>query len=232
MSTQPTDSPEATAASRFTRNTADHQMTVLHDDGLYRHLRFMNPKSSEYWFDLVTWPGRLAICGDIGEDYVFSRLPDMFEFFRGDGINPHYWAEKLGGGRHSVQEYSESLLRQLVVEHFVGDAQWNGVPPGTGKALRTWVLNEDLSDEDHARSVLEDFAYQGYAFRDVWEWNFHDYEPSFLWACHAIVWGIGQYDRYRAGQLAEQRHQFLDPAEPPLCIRPAVATPTALAVTA
>ena len=31
-------------AERFKRETAGHQMTVLHDDGLYRHLRFMNPE--------------------------------------------------------------------------------------------------------------------------------------------------------------------------------------------
>ncbi|HCA85495.1 MAG TPA: hypothetical protein DEQ61_08380 [Streptomyces sp.] len=191
-------------AKRFQRDTAGHQMTVLHDDGLYRHLRFTSPKSSEYWFDLVTWPGRLAMCGDVGEDYVFTRLPDMFEFFRGKSINPHYWAEKLGGGRRSVKEYSEDLFRQLVVERFVEDARWNGVPPGTGKALRTWVLNEDLSDEHEARNVLEDFAHRGYEFSDVWEWDFHDYEQQFLWACNAIVWGIAQYDAQKAADSASE----------------------------
>lgn len=187
-------------AARFARETSAHRMTVLHDQGLYRHLRFRSANTSEYWFDLVTWPGRLAMCGDVGDDYVFSRLPDMFEFFRADrrwGINPHYWAEKLGGGRRSVKEYSEQLLRQRVIEQFVEDAKWGGVPAGTGKALRTWVLNEDLSDEHEARNVLEDFAFQGYEFKDVWEWDFRDYDHSFLWACHAIVWGIARYDRVR-----------------------------------
>lgn len=188
------------SAARFAEDTRDHVMTVLHDDGLYRHLRFTKNRDGygEYWFDLITWPGRLAMCGDVGDDYVFSRLPDMFEFFRDDrrwGINPHYWAEKLGGGRRSVKAYSEELLRQRVVEQFVEDARYSGVPAGTGKQLRTWVLNEDLSDEHAARNVLEDFAYLGYEFKDVWEWDFHDYDHSFLWACHAIVWGIGRYDK-------------------------------------
>lgn len=188
-------------AERFARDTAKHELTVLHDDGLYRHLRFSsNPRGyGEYWFDLVTWPGRLAMCGDVGDGYVFTRLPDMFQFFRADrrwGINPHYWAEKLGGGRQSVKQYSEELLRQRVVEQFVEDARWNGgVPPGTGRELRTWVLDEDLSDEHQARKVLEAFAYEGYDFSDVWEWDFHDYDSSFLWACHAIIWGIGRYDK-------------------------------------
>ncbi|MCZ1006384.1 hypothetical protein [Streptomyces lydicus] len=200
------DEREQDVAARFRKDTARHQMTILHDDGLYRHLRFTsNPHGyGEYWFDLITWPGRLAMCGDIGEDYVFSRTADMFEFFRTDrrwGINPHYWAEKLGGGRRSVKEYSEDLLRQLVVERFVSDARFEGVPAGTGKALRTWVLDEDLSDEHLARNVLESFAYQGYEFADdVWEWDFHDYTSSFLWACHAIAWGIGQYDVVKAAK--------------------------------
>lgn len=32
-------------AARFARDTAQHEMTVLHDDGLYRHLRFQRT----YW---------------------------------------------------------------------------------------------------------------------------------------------------------------------------------------
>jgi hypothetical protein len=193
-----TDYPEI--AARFARDTAKHEMTVLHDDGLYRHLRFMNPKSSEYWFEIVTWPGSLAMRGDVGDGYVFTRLSDMFEFFRADrrwGINPHYWAEKLGGGRRSVKAYSEALLRQRVVEQFVNDARWGGVPAGTGKAIRTWVLNEDLGDEHQARNILQDFAHLGYEFSDVWEWDFHDYDDSFLWCCFAIQWGIAQYDAAR-----------------------------------
>lgn len=194
-------------AARFARDTAGHQMTVLRDDGLYRHMKFRNPKTSEYWFEIVTWPGSLAYRGDVGEGYIFTRELDMLPFFRGRNrrpgdINPHYWAEKLGGGRRSVKEYSEKLLRQIVVERFVEDARWNGVPPGTGKALRTWVLNEDLSDEHRARAVLEEFAHKGYEFSDVWEWDFHDYRSDFLWVCHAIVDGIRRYDAARTEAAA------------------------------
>ncbi|MFF5977147.1 hypothetical protein ACFY7C_37245 [Streptomyces sp. NPDC012769] len=188
---------EAEVEERFRKDTAGHELRILHDDGLYRHLLLRNLRGSEYWYELITWPGSLAIRGDVGDGYTFTRLTDMFEFFRSErgGINPHYWAEKLGGGRRSVKEYSEDLFRQRVVEQFVSDARWEGVPPGTGKALRTWVLDEDLSDERQARNVLEDFAHEGYEFSDTWEWDFHDYDPAFLWCCHAIVAGIAQYDR-------------------------------------
>jgi hypothetical protein len=32
-------------AERFTRETAGHTMTIAHDDGLYRHLRFRGERS-------------------------------------------------------------------------------------------------------------------------------------------------------------------------------------------
>lgn len=69
---------------RFLQDVADHKMTVVMDNGVYRHLRFANSDSKlafNQWFDIVTWPGFLAYSGDMG-CFVFSRLKDMFEFFR------------------------------------------------------------------------------------------------------------------------------------------------------
>lgn len=56
-----------------------------------------------YW-DIITWPGSLAIRGDVADGYIFTRDPDMLEFFslrpdryRDDApkIDMHYWAQKL-----------------------------------------------------------------------------------------------------------------------------------------
>ena len=94
-------------AARFTRDTANHTMIVLHDDGLYRHLRFQDTtwrppltkplKSSFYWFDLITAPGTMIFEGD-GESYVFRREEDMIGFFRSSAYkgrpNLHYWQER------------------------------------------------------------------------------------------------------------------------------------------
>lgn len=233
-------------AERFAADTAKHTMTVLHDEGLYRHLRFRAPEHSAYWFDLITWPGVLAIRGDIGESYVFQRLDDMFEFFRGKRINPHYWSEKLDGGRYSAKQYSESKFRQLVVEYFVDAVRDRIAPPGLGKAVREEILNSgDLYDEGLARQALDAFEFgttfqasctcgasaqfvddveasgwrwqhikgagphlsqveriPGFTFEDTWDWDLHDYHWCFLWACHAIVWGIAQYDTVRKAVAA------------------------------
>lgn len=107
--------PESQA--RFENDTAGHVMTVLHDDGLYRHVRFKNPEQGMYWFDLITWPGRLTIDGDMGT-FTFARVEDMFTFFGGRDINPGYWSEKNRNARDgNVKEFSEDLFRQIVNEH-------------------------------------------------------------------------------------------------------------------
>lgn len=189
-------------AKRFKEDAARHRMLVLHEDDLYRHLRFTsNPRGyGEYWFDLITWPGCLTVRGDYGNAYTFSRERDMLPFFRSrrGGINPHYWAQKLDGGTQSVKTYSEDLFRQLVVEHFVDSVRWSDAPRGLGKAIRSDILDQDLYDEGEARDLLESFEFKGFQFHDVWEWSFGDWDRDFLWACNAIVWGIARYDRVRS----------------------------------
>lgn len=106
-------------AERFRRDTAKHELTILHADGLYRHLRFQQPGSSQHWFDIVTWPGSLAIKGDMGS-YTFSRDRDMLDFFRRSAWagqpNLQYWEEKLDAAdaRSGVRKFSEPLLRQHI----------------------------------------------------------------------------------------------------------------------
>lgn len=198
-------SPEAEVADRFKRDTANHVMTVLHEDGVYRHLRFRSPRTSEFWFDLITWPGCLTIRGDYGDAYTFDREYDMFPWFRSDrrwGINPHYWSQKLDGGRRSVQEYSEAAFRQIVGELFVSAVRFDDAPRGFGKAVRAEILDQDLSNEGEARKLLESFEFKGFDFGETWEYSFQDFEWSFLWACHAIVWGIERYDKVRSYGLS------------------------------
>jgi hypothetical protein len=203
------------AGERFARDTADHALTVLHDDGLYRHLRFKKPESSFYWFDLVTWPGVLAINGDMGT-FTFSRTTDMFEFFRRapgwniGTINPQYWAEKIQGGT-PTSEYSEDLFRSAVTED-VANAIAGGVPAGLARAVREEVLDEYYtSTESEAMRAVDEFEfeypdgllpngstkYSRWRFVDTYEWNLHTWSHQYLWCCHAIQWGIEQCDKAR-----------------------------------
>jgi hypothetical protein len=219
-------------AARFERDTAGHGMTVLHDDGLYRHLRFQNPGRSAYWFDLVTWPGFLAFAGDM-DGYVFTRVEDMFTFFRGHNINPDYWAEKVVDGRDRLKRYEQDLLDQqvkealaeydtaypdLVVAFEGAKVVYDGLPQSKRYPFSVKGMREPFEPRPPAevRELVADFERDGETSHeagarrmlgelesarvvlDTWEWDLRDWDWQFLWACHAIVRGIAEYDAHRA----------------------------------
>lgn len=190
-------------------STTKHQMTVLRDEGLYRHVRFQEPGTSIWHFDLVTWPGHLVITGDL-QDFHFARISDMFEFFRGPvgHINPGYWAEKLRGPV-STKSFSADRFKRLVFEHFRYRCEHSEAPNAPlWRAIREDVLADvEIFDDGEAHRRLQEFRYYAepaaawrrhradFEFTDSWEWDLREYDFHFLVSLHAIVWGINQYDR-------------------------------------
>lgn len=193
----------------FLRDVADHQMIVLRDDGVYRHVRFKQPGTNCMYFDLVTWPGWLCYSGDMGT-YVFRRLEDMFEFFRTDQtertylakdgrtlhINLGYWAEKVEAEeRHEgLKAYSADKFRRVIKE-WLDEAE-------ASDEVRAAVEDEILSyADDHeyaAREAVNDFDRHGFTFHDFWEVDLQEYTYRFIWCCYAIAWGIQQYDKTKS----------------------------------
>ncbi len=185
---------------RFLADTASHELRIVVDDGVHRHLQFRRPGTYCYGFDIVTWPGHLAISGDMGTA-VFSRLHDMFEFFRakpaehekacGLFVDDGYWAEKCVANDGAKQEYSARLFRDLVTrlfkEHVEGRVDSDDLAdPDTSApewVARLWqeleleVLSES---EDHdalsnAISSMSDFKpsdpdYSDFQITDAWEY--------------------------------------------------------------
>jgi hypothetical protein len=201
-------------AKRFARETANHRMTVLHDDGLYRHLRFRAPENSFYWFELITVPGSLTFRGD-GQSFVFARVEDMFEFFRDSGagqrVNPQYWAEKLTSHqRDEVKRYDREIFEQRVREATDDAVRYGSAPADLAQAIQENLLeSEEVEYETGAHEALRNFTFYknpadcfdprkqpDFQFHDTWEWDFTDYDWWFLWSLHAIVWGIAQYDAW------------------------------------
>ena len=200
------------ALKDFPRDVDHHVMTVLHDDGNIRHLRFKRPGSSSYWFDINTWDNMLVISGDMGCN-VFSRIPDMFEFFRsdsghGDGINPGYWAQKLQatsvfGG---LKEFDEDRFNRAVMEYLVEwirdhrsyttkedrrelwDAVVSGVVHADGDSMGA---RKQIACNDFTHVVNSRLRFQ---FVDFWERSFDDFTFHFYWCCYAIAWAVKQYD--------------------------------------
>ncbi|MGI5247593.1 hypothetical protein [Dactylosporangium sp. CA-139066] len=211
----------AESKERFARETASHELTILHDDGLYRHIRCATPGRAIHRFDLITWPGHLTITGDVESALTFRRADDMFAFFRGAGdINPGYWAEKLVGDRRALETYSMDLFRLLVDEHVTDavEADVDLAPvdddqPGLAAAVEAALTDEfNHEDADGAQEFLQRFRYryadragveQEFRFVDAWEWDLAEWHWSYLWACHAIRWGVGRYDAAKAEPLGE-----------------------------
>ena len=195
----------------FLKYVAEHRMTVLLDNGVYRHLRFANPRSSNMSFEVVTWPNYLAYAGDMGS-YVFSRLEDMFQFFRtpenyrsskGDvlAINPCYWGEKLQAHDHvdGYKKYSADLFRARI-QDWLDDREL--VSPELLEAVKDEVLCYADEGEDAARRAVHDFEHGDFQFHDFWEVDLKEHTGRYLWCCYALTWGIAQYDAHKAAQEA------------------------------
>lgn len=196
----------------FEVDTADHRMTVLKDDGLYRHLRFARPGSSMYGYDLITWPGYLAIVGDV-EPYVFRRLTDMVEFFAaGRGTNPTYWAEKVAGTDATIWEPDADAIRVNVTDAYDELVRAGGLmfvdPIGEiWEELTDELLDEVDNAPGRAAELLDAWGNRhGLDFSDAWDWGARRLSWRFEYACHAVRAGVDRYldslDPWLTAQLA------------------------------
>lgn len=206
---------------QFLNDVAEHQMRVAHDDGLYRHLVFKKSWDSIYWFELVTWPGVMAIHGDCGS-YLFSRLNDMFEFFRDERgvsagelhLNEGYWAEKLhaqdchGKYNEGVKRWCpykfERAINECYADHVQDEMKDNH--PAEREELRIMLDEEVISCSDNQESAISaayNFDEYGLSFEDIGEGDYTEWNSNFIWCLYAIVWGIRQYDAYKVGRAGE-----------------------------
>ena len=210
-----------TSEASFLKDVASHEMTVIQDDGLYRHIRFKQPGSGHMYFDLITWPGVLCYTGDMGT-YVFKRLDDMFQFFRTDrrdngklNINLGYWSEKLQAsncsGRHcrGVMEFSYDRYERIIKEQLVSWWRDECCDAEERRQLRE-AVEEALLDNwcecpesvesairmaSNFSATISGYTYQ---FRDFWDHRLEDYSFHFIWCCYALAWGIEKYDAAKA----------------------------------
>lgn len=167
----------------FLNDVASHTMTIIRNDGVYRHIRFAEPGTSCMHFDLITWPGYLCYTGDMGT-YVFTRLRDMFEFFRRSDksyrIDYRYWAEKVEAADKGdgLREFSyakfQSYIREWITEREEESKPDDDEPEELAKhaaayaELRAEVESEVVhEDENEVRcyDAANDFRHDGEAWR-------------------------------------------------------------------
>jgi len=187
---------ERESYERFARDIEKHELTVLRNDGVYRHIRCAKPGSFDMSFEIVTWSGYLAYVGDMGA-YTFQRTEDMFGFFRReDGkINPGYWAEKVEArDRDGVKEWEQEKFREAVLSDarahldLEDDAE---LPPDALEELEPLLSAED---EYEAVAAIRYFDSEMFGFTDFFEHDCTEYTTRFLWCLHAIVWAVNKFD--------------------------------------
>jgi hypothetical protein len=197
----------ASIRDQFVKDIAQHQIDIQLDQGVFRHVVFKRPNTIHQMFSLTTTPGRLVYGGDMG-CFVFERTADMFAFFRRDmerfAPNFGYWHEKLiavdrhgGATQPSVDKFRENL------ERYIEDYDLTGEEIGQVREFidEAVTLFEDECPHD-AYVEVGNFELRDYLFfTDFFETSNDDYTISYLWACHAIQWGIAKYDK--AKQVAE-----------------------------
>lgn len=204
---------------QFLKDVAGHKLTVLRDEGLYRHLRFSDG-TSIMRFDLITWPGGLLYTGDMGT-FVFQRLPDMLEFFRRreprglyECIDRRYWAEKLvatktSGNGH--REFSPQLFKDFVHGQRLHWVRFYRARMTREERRYLWDSMGELIERAEFHSsghdclqALHDWSWRNDSGRlrlnchDANEWpDFDDYTHSFEWCCGALRFGIDLYDKHK-----------------------------------
>ena len=198
------------------KDVASHQLTVNLDQGVFRDITIADPNTMAMHYNITTRPGYLIFTGDMGS-FVFTRLADMFDFFRnkdGYNINPGYWEEKLEAvdSRGGAKEFSSDLVKEILTEHLQDHLE----------GLDSGCYEKDQSDAEEAKeatehliSLAEDDKHDFYetlrnwdaddaGVLDMecwWEWDFNDHTYHYIWACFAIVHAIKLYDAHKSNEV-------------------------------
>ncbi|WP_417261650.1 hypothetical protein [Celeribacter sp.] len=189
----------------FLRDVRHHKLTIELDQGVHRCLFLGHPGSSSHHYRLTTWPGHLAISGDMGS-FMFVRRRDMFDFFRDEEmtnkINPSYWSQKTEAiYRHGGMKVFSPKIFEENVREFCGEWEVNLRNADRIKSEVERELCVGFSDQSEAFKALRDFessdgyVFDAFDFPDCTEHSFH-----FIWCLRAIVWGIKQYDLVTQGR--------------------------------
>lgn len=184
-------------ADRFVNDVRLHSMDVKLDNDVHRHLTFSKNGSSILRFSIVTWPGYICICGDMGE-YVWARTRDMFSFVRGSIHSEVYFTEKLTAvsEKRGFLEFQHELWEETIEDllaHF-------GEVEETRNSLLDLQVNAEPGSFEEACELLD-----GTGIDDVFEWfsGLQDYSYQYLWCLRALQFAVETYDAEVARGVVE-----------------------------
>ncbi len=194
--------------TQFLEDVANHKLSIIKDDGVFRHM-VLSQGSFEHRFEITTWPQHLCISGDMG-CYVFSRVQDMFCFFRqsGDdwGVNASYWEEKVlaecktDGTREFDAKEADQRLEQFLQWFVEGldptnEEEAEAINSATN-AVKEFTQNRENAEWDvvYRLNNWDEEDAGGMTLDDFWDGWKDRFTYRFIWCCFAIVFAIRQYD--------------------------------------
>ena len=196
----------------FLKSVKNHQIEILKDDGIYRHIKCQEPGTWNHGFEIITFPGGLLYTGDMGT-YEFERVEDMFYFFRSGisktgeiNINSGYWEEKckseslFGDG---IKNFNPVVFKENVKEYFETyfEDDDSEEKKEVWDEIEEQILDYTEDSEWSLVSALNNFSTMGietdFDFDDLWESSVNSKTYHFIWCLWAIVWTIQKYDEVK-----------------------------------
>lgn len=191
----------------FLNDVKNHDLIIHQNNGVYRHLTFKNPESINQYFNITTYPEYLVITGDMGS-LIFSRLTDMFNFFRSDDlqINPDYWSEKIASINYnaksaSYSEFDIDAVKENAKQYLNDYLERNNTLSINDRIDLIKIFNIEimrLDEEFEIVNAINKFNEYGLEFNDFWEMDDRRYLYRYIWLCYAIVWGVKKFDETTA----------------------------------
>lgn len=177
-----------TVRRRYESNAGNATMTVLHDDGPYRHLRFVGPNIF-YWFDIITWPKGLTINGGMGTYTLKVDEDDLLALFLRSS-SPSYWQEKVYGTERNDGHYG--WLDEVFAEYVnkAVDAWAADLDEDDAALLRSRVETDVLAyqyEMSGALMAVRDFEFDGRRFEGWSEWDCEGITDRFMFNCFALA---------------------------------------------
>jgi len=178
---------------RIKKDLARHTIQTTLKRGLYRHYICKTPHTNVLWFEVITWPGGLAINGDMGT-YTFSRTADMIAFMRSASMSFAYAAEKC---RAADRDGIKTFRQECFVESMDYEIECAEESDDYERVTKLQELRDEINQwaEEDAHETYRLMHKSGLFDCDVP--NCLGYTLSFLWNLHAIKWLCDRVEDYR-----------------------------------
>lgn len=173
----------------FKKDTKDHVLQIVKDEGLHRHLVWSRPNSSIFKVELITWPHGMTVTGDMGTFTVgHPSVADILGWF--DGCTDYVYSNiRCHGAGHDIKEFDKNEAREYLQSLI--------------KEVEEDMFECDMSDQERLSDVKdrveiasmyldghpEDVFYSEFLqqFPDEWESiPFQKFTRRHQWRCLAV----------------------------------------------